>query len=303
MRIANGFFSTTIQGTLSKNNGDLARIMSQISQERRVLVPSDDPIASVRLRMLDRDAVMLDQYRGNIGALKVRLQESETRLDGMLDTITSGHDLMIWALDGANTSADVNAMSSTLSSMIDRLVAAGNAADSDGNYLFSGTRTDTAPVAYDAAAPLGSRYSYAGNGGTQQVVVGNGVTQSANVNVSGMPDLLNRMEAALEVLRDPAVNVNDPATRDVLAAAETALNQAIDTTSGTIGQLGGARNTLDLLDDSHAALQVSNGEAAQRVDGMDMADLYDQLTQHTVAIQATYQVYGKIMQLNPFDLL
>jgi flagellar hook-associated protein 3 FlgL len=303
MRIANGFFSTTVQGTLTDNNASLAKIMTQMSEGRRVITPSEDPIASVRLRTLDRGASMLDQYRSNIGTLNTRLQSNEITLKGMLDATVSAHDTLVWALNGANTSADLNAMATPLRSLLNSLVSAANTTDAAGNYLFSGTLSKTPAISYDATAALGSRYSFTGNSKTQQVEVGNGITQAANVSVDNVAGMLNRLESGLAVLSDPAADSNNSTMRAQLQATEGALNQAIDSLSSKISAQGSARSTMALLDDTYASMQVSNSEAASFADGIDMADLYDQLNQHTVAIQATYKVYGQIMKLNPFDEL
>lgn len=303
MRIANGHFSTTIQGTLSKGNIQLGDLMTRMSRNERLIRPSDDPIASVRMRMLERDAVMLKQYRSNISALSIRLKDNETQLDGMLGSVMSAKDLVLWALDGANTPEDLNAMSTSMRTLRDTLLTSANARNSEGHYLFSGTATSTAPIAYDDTQPVGSRYSFAGNTKQQQVVVGNGITQAGNVSVDNLAEVLNQMDATLALLEDPTVNINNPATRAVVAATERALDAGIGSLSVKIAQLGGAQNTLRVLDDSHAAGQVGNGEALQRVGALDTVETYDQLTRHTVAIQATYKVYGQIMQLNPFQLL
>ncbi len=303
MRIANGHFSTTIQSALSRGNAQLGDLMTQMAKGERLVRPSDDPIASVRLRMLERDSVMLKQYRSNVSALGIRLQQNETQLDGMLGSVMSAKDMLLWALDGANTPEDLNAMSTSLRTLRDTLLASANARNSEGHYLFSGTATSTAPIAYDPAQPVGARYSFVGNTNQQQVVVGNGITQAGNVSVENLAEVLNQMDSALALMESPGVRINDPAVRATLAAAERALNDGIGSISGKIAQLGGAQNTLRVLDDSHAAGQVSNGEAQQRVGGLDVVATYDQLTRHTVAIQATYKVYGQIMQLNPFQLL
>ena len=277
--------------------------MNQISSGQRVTLPSDDPIGSVRLRMIERDEVLLAQYRRNIGTLTTQLERNEAHLGGMLSTVMSASDLLVWALDGANTTGDLNAMSTTLRGLRDNLAAAANAMDSEGNYLFSGTLTGTAPIAYDDAQGAGARYSFAGNDKRRQVVVGNGITEAANVSVDSIAETLNRIDAALAVLENPAANANDPAMRTVLAAASTAVTGGMDAITAKMAGLGGARNTIRLLDDTHAAMQIGNAAAAEQVGGLDVAEAYDRLTRHTVAIQATYQVYGRIMQLNPFDLL
>ncbi|MGC1550544.1 MAG: flagellar hook-associated protein FlgL [Rhodanobacter sp.] len=172
MRIANGHFSTSMLHNLQGSNSKIADLMDRISSGSRVLRPSDDPIASVRLLLLDRDNKMLSQYQSNIGRLSNRLQQNEVHLDGMLKNVMSAHDMMLWAADGSNSPGDLNAMAGTLDQLRQNLAQAANATDSDGNYLFSGTRTDTPAVSYDPSQPVGQRYSFTGNNDKQQVVIG-----------------------------------------------------------------------------------------------------------------------------------
>lgn len=303
MRISSAHLTTTLQGTLSGNNERLAKLTEQIAAGRRVTRPSDDPIASVRLRMIERDGVLLEQYRQNISTLTIRLERNESQLGGMVDTMMSAGDLLVWALDGASSTADLNAMATTLRSLRDTLLASANALDTEGNHMFSGTATATAPIAVDDTQPPGMRYSFAGNDKRQLVVVGNGITQAANVSVGEVAEVLNRLDAALAVLEDPAADSSNPAMRTVLQAAVDALDVGRDALTAKMAQMGGARNTLRLLDDTHAAMQVGNATAAEQVGGLDMAEAYERLARYTIAIQSTYQVYSRIMQLNPFEML
>jgi flagellar hook-associated protein 3 FlgL len=288
---------------MAKNNSALADSLTRISSEKRILLPSDDAIASVRLRMLQRDATILGQYRANISGLQGRMQQDEVTLRGIGQNIASAHDTMIWALNGSNTGADLLSMATPLRTTMEQILASANSADSAGNYHFSGTATSTAPIAYDQNAAVGARYSYAGNNQTQQVVIGNDLTQPANVDVEGLAGLLNKMDVALQAMQTPGVNINDTTVRAQINAAEVALNQAVDANAGDVSRLGSGLHMLGEIDAKHAAMLASNLEAATQVDGFDMADAYDQMTQQKIAIEATYKVYGKIMQLNPFDLL
>lgn len=303
MRITNGYFSSTMLYALHKSNGQVADLMTQINTGMRVQKPSDDPIATVRLLMLDRDQGMLDQYRSNISALSVRLQQNETRLNGMLENVNSAYDLMVWAADGTNSPDDLNAMASSLQALRDNLLGEVNATDSEGHYLFSGTRTDTPAISYDPAAPLGSRYSYTGNTDKQQVVVGQDVSESANVTADDMADLFNQLDRALSVLQDPAADVNDPATRKILTDCLQSMDDGVGLIGAKIAGMGSAQKMLDQLDESHAAMQVSNGQATQLVAGLDYAEAYDRLNNYMMATQGSYQVYGRIMQLSPFDVI
>ena len=269
MRITNGFFSNTMLYALRRSNGQVGDLMTQINTGMRVQRPSDDPIAAVRLLMIDRDQGMLDQYRSNISSLSIRLQQNETRLDGMLGNVSAAYDLMVWAADGSNTPDDLNAMAASVESLRDNLLSEVNATDAEGNYQFSGTRTDTPAISYDPAAPLGQRYSYTGNTDKQQVTVGQGMIETANVTADDMAGLFNQLDQALNVLQDPDADVSDPATRAILTDCLDAMDQGIGLLSGKIAGLGSAQKMLDQMDQSHAAMQVSNGQAAELVGGLD----------------------------------
>ena len=304
MRVTNQQLSMTMLSTLRASNSKTADLMSKMASGQRVQRASDDPIAAVRLLMLERDTSVLTRFQKNIDTLSVRLQKNEAHLDGMLDTVMSAHDTLLAAADGSHSAADLNAMAGPLRTLLDNLKQAANAKDGDGNYLFSGTQTDTAPIAYDPTAPAGSRYSFAGNSEQQDVVIGHGVTQTANVTVDHLADVLNKLEVAIEAMEDPAVDPNDPAVRAVLTAGIDSLkNNGINALSAKIAHLGGAQNTLTLMSDNHAAQLIANGQAASLVGELDQAEAYDQLSNYMVAMKGTYEVYGRMKQLSLFDVI
>ncbi|WJF90798.1 flagellar hook-associated protein FlgL [Paraburkholderia bonniea] len=303
MRISSQQFGNRMVDTLRASNQKLSNLMMQIDSGRRILNPSDDPVGGVRLLLLERDASVLSQYRSNIGTLSIRLQQNESHLDGLLKTVVSAKDLMLRAADSSTTSADLHALAGTLESLKQTLVEGANVKDSEGNYLFSGTLTNTAPLGYDPAAPEGSRYRYNGNYEQQKVVVGHGVTQAANSNIAGVVDLVNQLDAALTALKAPGVSSSDPATHALINASLGSLDSGVNTLSGQIASLGGMQNTLDLLDQSHEAMLVSNGQAANMVGQLDYAEAYDKMSNYMVAVQGTYKVYGRVAQLSLFDIL
>ena len=106
MRIANQQTSNMMLATLQASNRKVADLMSKISTGQRVQRGSDDPIAAVRLLLLERDSSVLSRYQKNIDTLTVRLQKNEAHLDGMLDTATSAHDTLLAAADGSRSAAD-----------------------------------------------------------------------------------------------------------------------------------------------------------------------------------------------------
>jgi flagellar hook-associated protein 3 FlgL len=303
MRVASTQYHTTMNTALQKASFRLEHVMQQMASGQRIQVPSDDPVTSVRIARLGREESALDQYRANIGALRSRLQQNEALLDGTTNDILQARDLMVWAIDGGNTSQDVEAMAGSLVALRDSLFFASNSIDQEGRFLFSGTATATATTSHDPAAVVGSRYTATGNGDAQHVVVGNGVTQRANTTLQEMADLLNHLDRAVETLRTPGVSVNDPAVRGVLTATLNGLDTGLDAVNSKIANLGGAQNLLDTLDDNHANVSLSNRQAMLTLGQLDYGEAAVHLNGYTTAVQATQKAYAKVSALSLFDML
>jgi flagellar hook-associated protein 3 FlgL len=303
MRVASTQYHATMNTALQDANARLAYIMQQMANGERVQKPSDDPIASVRIARLTREEAALDQYLSNIGALRSRLSQNEELLDGMSNDILQARDLMVWAADGTNTTEDLTAMSSSLIALRDSLRYSANSIDQEGRYLFSGTATATEPIAYNAAAAAGARYTFAGNTDPQRVVVGNGVTQDANVALPEMATMLNQLDLAIEALQTPGATANDPAVRSVLVATLDGLDDGLDAVSAKIARLGGAQTTLETMETNHSNVSLSNQQALITFGQLDYGDAAVKLNGFTAAVQATQKAYAKVSTLSLFEAL
>ncbi len=303
MRIASGQFQMTLTRTMQLNEARLAKLTQQMSSGQRVPLPSDDPIATVRLSRLSREEAMIAQYQDNIGALKIRLQRNEGYLSAMSVDMNQLRDLLVWALDGGNTSADLEAMVGSLHSLKESLLYTANSKDQEGRYVFSGTLTEVPAITEDLTQPIGARYSFSGNTAKQQVVVGNGITQNANVDLSGIENLLNLLDSAMDVLSAPGVNINDPVTRQVVVDTLGGVDVAMESVGVKIADLGGAQNILSTLSANHGNVSLSNQLALIELGRLNYAGAASDIAGYTMAMEATQKAYAKVSQLTLFDLL
>lgn len=303
MRIASTQYHATMGSALQTASVAVEKLMQQMASGQRLLLPSDEPVTSVRLARLAREEAGLDQYRSNISALKSRLQQNETYLDGMTRDMMQARELMVWAADGGNSSEDVNAMAGSLQSMRDSLFYSANSRDHEGRYLFSGTAVTTPTITYDATAAPGARYSFTGNTDIQKVVVGNGVTQEANVVLPEMATLLNQLDQASAVLQVPGADVNTPAVHAVVAAGLDGLDAALNSVGSRIASLGGAQNILETMETNHANVSLSNKQALITLGQLDYGDAAVKLNAYNSALEATQKAYGKVSALSLFNVL
>jgi flagellar hook-associated protein 3 FlgL len=303
MRIASTQYHTTMNSALQKASYRLEDILQKMASGEKYSRPSEHPVTTVRLSRLYREEAALDQYRDNISALQSRLTQNEVYLSSMSNDMLSVRDLLVWAGDGSNTSADVSAMAQSLQPLLDSMFYVTNSSDAEGRYIFSGTAVDSPTVTYDPTAPVGSRYSFTGNTEAQRVVVGPGVTQPSNVTLPEMAGMMNQIERVLTTLQNPGVNVNDPAVRADITAAMNSLDDVLESISGRIAGLGGAQNILGTLETSHANVSLSNKQAALTLGQLDYSDAAVKLNGYTTAVQATQKAYAQVSKLSLFDVI
>jgi flagellar hook-associated protein 3 FlgL len=303
MRIATAQYQAMMNASLAKNQTRITELTEQMANGNRIQVPSDDPVDSVRISRLKREEAAIDQYRDNIAAVKQRMTKNEGYLTNMVNDMGSGRDLLVWASDGSNAPDDLNAMVTSLNALRDSLMYTANSVDQEGRTIFSGTVTNTKPIAYNATAPVGSRYSYVGNTNDQTVVVGNGITQVANQNVKGLEKLLNQLDQTIATLSAPGVSPNDPAVRTVLSNNLDGFDSAMDLLSGKIAVLGGQQNILNTIDANHENVSLSNKMAITNIGQLDVGAAAIELNGYSTALQASYKAYSKIGNLSLFAAL
>ena len=303
MRIATSQYQSTMNQSLQINQERLGELSQQMASGKRILLPSDDPVDNVRLSRLRREESTLNQYRDNIAAIKIRLSKNEDFLTSMVNDVIQGRDLLVWSSDGSNTPDDLRAMITPLTALRESLLYSSNSVDQEGRYVFSGTQTDTPPIAYDAAAVAGARYTFEGNTNDQTVVVGNGITQVANGNVKGMEVLLNQLDAVIDALKQPTMDPSDPALRALLAANLDGFDTALNLVAGKIAVLGGSHNILDTLDINHSNVSLSNQMALVDIGQLDYGFAATELNGYSNALQATYKAYSKIGTMSLFAVL
>ena len=303
MRIATSQYQSTMNQSLQINQERLGELTQQMASGKRILLPSDDPVDNVRLSRLRREESTLNQYRENIAAIKIRLSKNEDFLTSMVNDVIQGRDLLVWSSDGSNTPDDLRAMITPLTALRESLLYTANSVDQEGRYVFSGTLTDTAPIAYDGAAAIGARYTFEGNTNDQTVVVGNGITQVANGNLQGMEVLLNQLDAVIDALKQPAMDPSDPALRTLLAANLDGFDTALNLVAGKIAVLGGSHNILDTLDINHSNVSLSNQMALVDIGQLDYGFAATELNGYSNALQATYKAYSKIGTMSLFAVL
>jgi flagellar hook-associated protein 3 len=302
MRITNAQITAMMHNSMNGSSAELAKLMQQLATNKRMLLPSDDPISSVRVLRIQREEASLEQYRKNIANVSSSLSTQEVNLKATSDAMLNVRDLLLWAANGSNTNEGLAAMAGELEIIEQTIFSFANVRDEEGRYLFSGTLSDAPAVSFDEATQT---YTVEGNDKHRQAAVANGVLVDENVTARSVfgpnMDMLNSLHNLIAQFKDPTLDMN-AVRADIIATIEQ-----LDTTHGsllgTITELGGRQNSLTLLMNSNDDVSLVNKKIEGELSSLDYAGATIDLQNYQLALQATQKTYLKINQLSLFSLL
>lgn len=304
MRITNSQTTALMQHAMNETSAKVGKALQQMATDKRLLLPSDDPIASVRVLRVQREEASLAQYRTNIANVSSSLSIQEANLKSASDTMLNVQDLLLWAANGSSAAEDLAAMAGELESLEKTILSFANVRDEEGRYVFSGTLSDVKTVNYDDATET---YSVAGNDKYRQAAVANGVFVAENttaLEIFGADiAILNDIHSLVATLKDPALDAKDPAVLQQITATMNQLEETHGKLLGTITEIGGRQNTLTLLTNSNEEVSVVNQKIEGELSRLDYAGASIELNTHLLSLQSTQKTYLKINELSLFSLL
>lgn len=145
----------------------LDRTQQQIASGRRMLAPSDDPIASARGIELRESLARIEQFERNGDIARNRLGYEEAALVSVNDVLQRVRELALQANNDSQSNETRRLIASELRDRANQLVDLANQRDGAGRYLFSGNRDGTTPV-----SATGSGFSYNGDQGQRLIQIG-----------------------------------------------------------------------------------------------------------------------------------
>lgn len=169
MRISTAQIFNRSAENITSTSNSLYEIQQQMSTGKRVLTPSDDPLASAQIMKLTKEVDKTEQYQDNIDIARNRVSLEEITLDAINDSINKIKELTIQANSGVLSDTDRGMIANELQGIEKSLFAQMNTKDTQGEYLFSGHKGFDPAYRYDGAS---DSYVYGGDEGQRYVQIG-----------------------------------------------------------------------------------------------------------------------------------
>ena len=145
MRIASSQWFRQSMSSLMEQQAAAARTQQQLASGKRLLKPSDDPVAATRAVDVNRAVEKLGQYERNSVHTENRLRLQEAAVGGSLDVLQRVRELTVQASNGTQNDDTRGAIAAEIEQLRDSLMQQVNMKDGTGNYLFGGFGEDKPP--------------------------------------------------------------------------------------------------------------------------------------------------------------
>ena len=309
MRISTAsFFNASLNG-MQEQQFQIAKLSQKIAENRSFLTSKEAPIDASRAMDLSNSLALRKQYQANQDNAELALKHESVHLDSLYTSLTSIRSAMR-GISGGNDQNLRDQLAIEVSNLYKTIKDLGNATDSQGNYIFAGFSTDTAPVthtqSYPSTTPSGAT-TYVPDMGVRNMTIENGRTVQTNDSLSavflgsGAWDLLQDLDNAAVALHDGTLTP---------AAVQSALDSAIGTVNSAVGALQNTQTQvsgrmLEIADVRSATkdLVVLEQNALGSLTELDMNSAIIQLQQRQTNLEASQRTYALVSQLSLFDFI
>ncbi|OOV88601.1 flagellar hook-associated protein FlgL [Oceanospirillum linum] len=177
MRVSTSLINYNNTNSILQKQTDMFYTSQQLGTGKRVLTPSDDPVASTLAFNAKNKLANIEQYGKNIDYAEKSLQISESTLDTIHNRLQRVRQLMIQANNDTLGDDGRKTIGLEIREITDQLEKLVNTKDEQGNYIFSGSKVDTAPFAKQADGS----YEYQGDDQERSVQISDSVRSPLNM--------------------------------------------------------------------------------------------------------------------------
>lgn len=277
----------------------LNKTQQQVAADRRILTPSDDPVAAARALELTQSQSLNTQYGTNRGYAKDSLAMVDSTLSSVTDLLQEAKAAAISAGNPMVSDGDRAAIATSLQSSLGLLMNLANTRDGQGNYVFSGFQTTTPPFVQTAAG-----VQYQGDQGQRLIQVD--ATRQMAINNPGQGVFQGGGQDMFKTLSDLITQLNTPGTTGLSAALSTANSDfvaALDNVSTVRASVGTRMKELDSLDNAGSSKDLQYSQTLSVLQDLDYTKALTDLSRQQMTLEAAQKSFMQTSDLSLFKYL
>ena len=306
MKVSTSMFFDRASTQLGNVQGSMAKTQEQLSTGKQITKPSDEPDKASLVTRLESEIARQKSYQGNIKSVEIRLTAEETALKNTSDVMFRIKELSVQAASDTLGPADRQTLALEMTELRNQLLSLANSQDSNGNYLFAGSRVSQMPFAPDAKGVL----TYQGDQARMVVAVGDNRRMNLNIPVS---------DAFGNVVRDDGkggrvgvgffqslgelINSVKGSDRVAIQRGISEIDTLQHSVSDATAQVGTDLNVVDsqtnVLDEITLRLKTTMSD----IQDLDYTEAITKMNKDQLALEAAQSSFAKISKLSLFNYI
>ena len=166
MRVSTSLIFSTGTAAMMRKQAEMLHTQQQLAAGKRVMQPSDDPIAAANALTTQQSLALSGQYARNQGFAQGTLGLAEATLAQVGDVMQDVRVLAMSAGNGSLSGSDRKSLALELRGKTEALLGLANTRDGAGGYLFAGYQESTQPFVVTNAGVM-----YQGDQGGRELQV------------------------------------------------------------------------------------------------------------------------------------
>jgi len=306
MKVSTSMFFDRASAQLANVQGNLAKTQEQLSTGKQITKPSDEPDKASLVTRLESEIARQKSYQESIKAIEIRRKAEETALNSTSDVMFRMKELSVQAANDTLGAADRKTIALEMTELRNQILSLANSQDSNGNYLFAGSRVSQMPFSPDAKGVIVYK------GDQARMVVGVGDNRRMNQNIPGSDAFINVVRddgkggrvgigffQAMGDLIEAVKSSNRVAIQRGISEIDT-LQQGL---SDATAQVGTDLNVVDsqnnVLDEITLRLKTTMSD----IQDLDYTEAITKMNKDQLALEAAQSSFAKISKLSLFNYI
>lgn len=317
----------------------LQRTQEELASGKRLLNPSDDPVAAAHLVSLRSELSRIETYQRNINIATNELASTETTVAEVEDVLNRARELALRAANPTLNATNKAAIATEIEGLRDQLLTLANSKTASGESLFAGFATNSEAFADKVVAEdsdtwvdldtslfvdnsFVSQVTYQGDANVREVNIASGVTLATRVTGEALfgasvfdadNDTLNAFEALSVLAQGVRGELPEPpeesplgddvVAKDLIYAGIDGIDAALARASNVRADLGVRMNRVDDQASLHYDFSLSITKTISGLEDLDYAKAVSELSARMLALESAQKAYAKMQGISLFNYL
>ena len=307
MKISTSQYYKTLNDLITNQQAKIAELQSQLSTGKKNVTPSTDVKATTSSLKISTVISAQEDYINTLRNINAGYAEEEIAMSSMTNMIRRMQDIAIAGANQTYSQSELDLFANEVQGYIDDIRGLANTKDSNGHYIFSGTKTTTKPFVKQADGST----VYKGNQSEIKLTLEGGYKLPISISGNKLAGSLERKDAlGAVVTRVDMFKVMEDFLAGLKSNTLTEIQRGSEELALVANNIGenmvenGIRQKLvserEVIAEDKILVYKSLLSDAQDV---DYATAITQLSTDMLALEAAQSTFSKVSQLTLFNFI